>query len=281
MPLNADYLSGLVLPDIQTTISDQSAMLYALSIGIGRDPLDARDLHYVFERDLSIFPTMPVIIGHPGNWLSDPKTGVTMAMVLHGAQIVKNLAPLRVGRRIVARNRVTGLADKGTERGAILKTERTLHDLETGTLLAVLESLIFCRADGGFGYPNALLHAFQPVPAGEPDFVVEVPIAQNAALIYRLNHDRNPIHADPLLAASAGFSRPILHGLCTFGVSVNALSKVCGDAPIALAECRFSKPVLPGETLVVEGWRQPDGVSFRSRVNDRTVIDMGKIGFAN
>lgn len=279
MPLDADYILNRPLPPIETAISDRDAMFYALSIGLGRDPLDPWDLRYVYERDLAVFPTMPIVIGHPGNWMADPATGITRTMVVHGAQRLSTVRPLPIGGTVVSTNRVTGVWDKGAK-GAVMDLVRETVDKATGALIARSESSVFCRADGGFGGPQGESYSFAAVPERTPDRSVDVPTDANMALIYRLNNDRNPLHADPAFAAKAGFSRPILHGLATYGVAAAAIARTFPAQVLTSFETRFSKPVLPGETIAVDMWDEADAVAFRARVGDKVVLDRGRATLA-
>lgn len=275
MPLNADYILARQFAPIETSITDRDAMLYALSIGLGRDPMDAWDLRYVFEKDLKVFPTMPIVIGHPGNWMTDPETGITRTMVVHGAQRLSTFRELPIGGTVVTTNRVTHIWDKG-DKGAVMGLLRETSDKATGELIARSESSVFCRADGGFGGTQGESHAFNPVPDRVADRSVDMPTEPNMALIYRLNNDRNPLHAEPEFAARAGFSRPILHGLASYGAAAVAIAKAFPERTITAFETRFSKPVLPGETIAIDMWDENGTVAFRARVGDKVVLDRGR-----
>jgi len=165
---------------------------------------------------------------------------------------------------------VTGLVDKGAGRGALLFSEKRLTDAATGALLATTGATTFLRGDGGFGGASGPVPPPHPMPAGAPETTIELPTRPEQALLYRLNGDDNPLHADPAVAARAGFPRPILHGLCTLGVVTHALLRArgYGAAPRRL-QLRFSAPVFPGETIRTNIW--PDG-SFRARVVERDVV---------
>ncbi|MDB6107493.1 MAG: hypothetical protein JWO52_7492 [Gammaproteobacteria bacterium] len=277
MPLNLEYLRKLALEPVETVLTDREPMLYALSIGIGSDPLNLDDLSYVYEKRLRVFPTMPVIIGHPGNWMLDPQTGITRAMVVHGGQRLWTYTELPIGRRILTTNKISQILDKGRN-GAVVTIERETHDRDAGVLIARSTSSIFCRADGGFGGPAGPIYEFDPVPERAPDRSVEVATPANAALVYRLNQDRNPLHADPEVASKAGFPRPILHGLYTFGVAAVAVCGTSSGSILRSIETRFSKPAFPGETITVDLWKEADAVAFRARVaaRDAIVLDRGR-----
>lgn len=279
MPLNADAILAKEIPETELILSDRDCMLYALSLGLCADPLDRRELPYVYEDALQIFPTMPVILGHPGSWMADPALGITRAKVVHGAQSLVTHAPLRIGIPIRARNRVVEVIDKGKDRGAIIVTERTLTEAASGRLLSEMTSLVFCRADGGFGgNANGTSASAPPVPARNPDAGCEWSVAPSSALLYRLNGDRNPLHADPDFARRAGFDRPILHGLCTYGMAAVALWRMRKEGiTLKSISARFSQPVFPGENLRLECWDEPDGLRFRVRAagRDAVVLDAG------
>lgn len=279
MPLAAAYILARTFEPVETAITDRDVMFYALSIGLGRDPLDERDLRYVFERDLRVFPTMPIVIGHPGNWMTDPATGITRTMVVHGAQALSTYRDLPIGGSVVSTNRVTDIWDKGSK-GAVMDLLRETFDKASGDLIARSVSSVFCRADGGFGGPEGEGVPYDVVPARSPERTVAVPTEPNMALLYRLNNDRNPLHAEPAFAARAGFTQPILHGLATYGVAAVAVAKAFPDRKLSAFNTRFSKPVLPGETIMVDMWDEPDGVAFRARVGDNVVLDRGRASLA-
>lgn len=282
MPLNVEYLSSVELPPIRTTVSDRDAMFYALSIGLARDPLDQHDLHYVYEKELKIFPTMPLIIGHPGNWMSDPRTGVTRSMVVHGGQRLTVEREVPIDQPLLTTNRVVSIVDKGAQ-GAILVIERETRIEATDERVSLSESHVFCRADGNFGGPSGQISEFAKVPERAADKTVNTATDLNMALFYRLNHDRNPLHADPEYAARAGFKRPILHGLATYGVAAVAVAKAFPERTIRSFDTRFSKPVFPGETISVDIWDEGDNVRFRARIEARNVVvlDRGSASFEN
>jgi acyl dehydratase len=276
--IRPDVLRARSFPVVEQRLSDRDCMLYALSIGLGRDPLDPRALRGDLNAVKHALAVVALVLGHPGNWMDDPAAGITRSMIVHGTQRLAMHRPLRPDLAIHGHNRVLDVFDKGAERGAVLVTERRLLDGASGELLAVMESEIFCRADGGFGGSPGPGHAFRAVPERPADEQVEMPTALDAALLYRLNGDRNPLHADPEAARVAGFERPILHGLCTFGIAAVAVQMSPGSAGRMLRsiEARFSRPVLPGETLRVELWRDGDSVAFRcSTGRAGVVLDRG------
>lgn len=281
MPLNADVLRGWVFDDKFQTYSDRDTMLYALSIGFGGNPVDARELPFVYERDLRAVPSMAATLCHPGPWIGDPRTGATRTKVVHGEQRMFFHAPLPPSGQLVARSRVVGVEDKGADKGALVHVERAIFEATTRQPLVTIVQTSFCRADGGFGESFGANFAPHVLPVREPDRVDEVATRADAALLYRLNVDRNPLHADPEVARRAGFDRPILHGLCTYGIAARALLAHWLDydpARLASLEVRFSSVVFPGETLCVESWRDGDVLSFQASVPARgkKVLDSGR-----
>lgn len=266
--------------EVVQTYTARDSMLYALGIGLGNDPLDAGQLRFVYERDLVAFPTMAVVLCHPGSWIGHPETGVDRKMVVHGEQGLILHRALPAEATVSARTRVTRIIDKGAGKGALVYSERQIVDHSSGEPIATLKSTSFCRADGGFGGPAEKLPAPHTMPQGAPNHVVELATLPQSALLYRLNADYNPLHADPEVARSAGYTRPILHGLCTYGVAAHAVVQaVCGYDATQLAsfDARFSSPVFPGETISVDIWREGDVVSFQAwvRAREKMVLDNG------
>ena len=176
---------------------------------------------------------------------------------------------------MIGRTRITRLIDKGAGKGGLMLSERDVIDKATGDLLCTLTSTTFMRGDGGFGGPSGPVPEPHPMPGRAPDLAIDLPTLPQAALIYRLSGDYNPLHADPEVARSVGFARPILHGLCTFGVAGRAILRaMCGNdqARLKSMQLRFSSPVYPGETVRTELWRDGANVSFRARVVARDTI---------
>ena len=260
--------------------TQRDTMLYALGIGLGADPLDERQLRFVFEHHLQTVPTMASVLGSPGFWWRDARTGVDWVKLVHGEQAVRVLKPLPAAANIVARNKVISITDKGVGKGAIAVITRDLYDQVSGELLAQGRNVTFLRGDGGFSQAGG--HSDpgpEPLPA-PPDRAADVEVdlhtLERQALIYRLSGDYNVLHADPAVARAAGFEKPILHGLCTYGIAAHAVLKgVCGydAARIGAVAVRFTAPVYPGETLRFELWER-DSASFqlRARVVGREAV---------
>ncbi len=277
MPLDYATVKDWRFDEVRQRYDQKDTMLYALGIGLGQDPEDTRQLRYVYEEGLQAFPTMGVVLAYPGFWVRDPRTGIDWVKVVHGEQRLTVHAPLPASGMVVSRTRNTHVIDKGADKGAIVINERTLHG-EDGACLATLRQSTFCRGDGGFGQGDASPEPLPATPDGEPDLRCELRIAPNAALLYRLNADPNPLHVDPEVARQAGYPRPILHGLCSYGVAAHAIVKSCCDydaSRLTSLNTRFSAPVYPGETLQCDIWRQADGqIQFLARSRERNVVVM-------
>lgn len=283
MAIDYKRLRSWPLADVEQSYDWKDSALYALGVGYGHDPMDERQLRFVYEEDMVAAPTMPVVLATHGFWVKEQNTGIDWVKVLHGEQSLVIHRPIPVAATVVGSMRVKGIVDKGRDKGAILVQERTLRDKATGELLATLEHLTFCRGDGGFSeQPDNGPRGGDPAPAAKPstpdtapDLVCDLPTMPQAALIYRLCADLNPLHADPKVARAAGFQRPILHGLASFGVAAHAIVSSCCDYdPTRLKSIglRFSGPVFPGETLRTEIWRQDGRIQFRARALERDVV---------
>jgi len=271
--IDYEKLLNFPIPEVRQRVTPRDAVFYALSVGLGQDPLDKRQLDYVdAHRRLRVLPSMAVVLGHPGFWLSNPATGVDAVRLVHGEQSITLHHPLPAEGEIIGRTRVTGLVDKGEGKGALLYSEKEVIEAATGKVLAVTGSTTFLRADGGFGGPSGPVKPVNPIPESAPDITLDLPTRPEQALYYRLNGDDNPLHADPDVAERAGFPRPILHGLCTLGVVAHALLRELGNydpAAMKSLALRFSSPVYPGETIRTEIWKNG---AFRARVVERDVV---------
>ncbi len=281
MAINYQKLVNWNIPEAQQHLTKRDTILYALGVGLGADPCDADQLRFVYEQGLQALPTMAIVLGYHGPWHSHPELGITRSHVVHGEQGFRIMKPLPVEGDLVGKSRIAGVVDKGKDKGALLMTESTVREEASGDVVCTLTSTTFCRADGGFGGPDGPVKTPHPLPDSKPQYVCDLPTLPQAALIYRLSGDYNPLHADPVYASKAGFKMPILHGRCTFGIAGHAILKtVCGYDPsrFMAMEGRFSSPVYPGETIRTEMWRDGNIVSFRATVPQRrvTVINNGR-----
>lgn len=250
------------------TLTRRDTMLYALGVG-------ATELAYVYEENLQALPTMAVVLAGPGFLWRDPALGADWKKILHGEQMLTLHRPLPPEGVFVGMTRFEAVEDKGPDKGAIVMVARDIA-AEDGTPLATVRAKTFLRGDGGCGSAGPPLPVPPPVPERAPDIVVPLPTAPNQALIYRLSGDYNPLHIDPAVAKAGGFAAPILHGLCTYGVTARGLLMGLAqgtDAKIGRIDARFSAPVYPGETIVTEIWHEAPGrAAFRARVAERDLV---------
>ncbi len=266
-------------PDAEQAYTERDAILYALGLGYGHEPTDEEDLRFVHEDHalgLRVVPSLAVVLGGPGAWMRDPGTGIDWVRSLHGEQGLVMHAAMPAAGAVIGRNRVTDIVDKGPGKGALLMMERDIVDAATGQRIATRTSTSFLRGDGGCGAPGRARPRPEPLPARAPDAVVDIGTRPESALLYRLSGDYNPVHASPAVARKAGFERPILHGLCTFGIACRALIRsACAGDPGRLQAMngRFSASVYPGEIQTVEIWDEGGGrVRFRTRVRARDIV---------
>ncbi len=283
MTATYEKLMAYPIPEIRQTLTRRDTMLYAASIGLGQDPMDEGQLRFVYEKNLLAMPSMAVVLGYPGTWLAHPDTGVDYVKVVHGEQGIVLHKPLPVEGELIGKSRVTGIIDKGEGKGALLYSDRDVIDAKTGDLIATTTSTTFMRGNGGIGGPGCPAKPVHAIPERAPDAVVSLTTRPEQAVFYRLSGDYNPLHIDPGVAAKAGFPRPILHGLCTYGVVCHALVKALGGydpARMKAMDGRFSSPVFPGETIVTEVWKAEG--AFRAKVAERdiVVVNNGKAVFA-
>jgi len=303
MALSYEYLMSLRTEAEPYEYGDRESLLYALGVGFGRNPLDERELPFVYEKHLKAVPTMAAVIA----WGAEPvgvremhaflpsgfprkpaqrHSGIEYATSLHGGYSIVLHRPLPVAARISASGRVLGAWDKGKDKGALIVTESVIFDMDGGDALCTLYSTIFARDNGGFGGPTVGAPELHSIPTRPADMMDSFETRADQALLYRLCGDRNPHHADPAFARSIGFKMPILQGLCTYGICCRAVLKAfCNYEPehIKSFSVRFSSHVFPGETIETEMWKDGDVISFRARVRERgaIVIDNGKCELRN
>jgi acyl dehydratase len=279
--IDYDSLINSRIPAVEQQLTKRDTILYALGVGLGADPCDEKQLRFVYEENLVALPTMAIVLGYPGAWHANPGTGITRTHVVHGEQGFTIHRPIPVEGVITGLTELTAVVDKGKDKGALLMTKNTVRDKATQEIVCTLTSTTFCRADGGFGGPSGPVKEPHAIPTRAPDLTCDLPTLPQAALIYRLSGDYNPLHADPAYAKKAGFTMPILHGRCTFSVAGHALLRACCDydeRKLKSMEGRFSSPVYPGETIRTEIWVDSAIVSFRSSVPVRgvTVLNNGR-----
>ena len=277
MAIDYDKLLALKIPDVEHSYGDRDAMLYALGVGVGHDPIDRAQLDFVYEKNLKALPTFACLLGYPGFWVKDLDTGIDWVRIVNGEQGFTLNAPIKPRGTVVGKTRILDVIDKGAGKGAVVYTERKITDKASGELVATVTQTTFCRADGGFGGLPREQPAPHKTPERTPELVCDLGTRPEMALVYRLSADLNPLHADLDVAKAAGYPRPILHGLGTFGVVGHALLKsVCNYDPSRFTAMsgRFSAPVFPGETIRTEIWRDGNVISFRALVPERNVVAM-------
>jgi acyl dehydratase len=264
----------------------KDCLLYALGVGAGVADPTGFELEFTTENSTGIeqrvLPTFPVVVVLGAQITALAQIGTfDHTMLVHGEQGVELHKPLPVSGQVRAQATVTGIYDKGS--GAVVSTRTTSTDVADGKEIFTLTSSVFIRGEGGWGGDRGR-SAVATAPERAPDHTVAYPTRTDQALLYRLSGDRNPLHSDPKLAAMAGFDRPILHGLCTFGFTGRALlHTLCGSDPdrFQAVSGRFSKPVFPGEQLDVEIWDMGDGEAFfRTSTGSGVVLDGGQCRYS-
>jgi acyl dehydratase len=258
--------------------TDRDALLYALAVGMGADPLDRDELPFVYEKKLKTLPTFAAVIAW-GAGISPERLGIDRRRTLHGEEAMTLHRPVPAMGEVAADSRVVAVYDKG-DKGAVIERETVLTDAANGELIATITRTAFAMADGGFGGPSQVAVQGHR-PRRPPDAVLEFQTRRDQALLYRLCGDRNPLHADPDAARAAGFEAPLLHGLCTYGICCRAvLQAFCGfdSERIRSHSVRFSAPVFPGDLIAVKLWNDDGDVSFEADVPARaaSVIKNGK-----
>ena len=275
MPIDYPAVLDLKTEAAPYSWNDREVMLYALGIGMGSDPMDERELQFVNEafatpKPLKVVPTFASVCV----WGARPgPIDLNRVMVVDGERDITFHKPIPVAAKVTADARVRGVYDKGKEKGAIIQNEVVVKDGD-GSKIVTIVSSSFARGDGGFGGPSDGMPEPHQVPRRPPDRSVDIAIRPDQALIYRLSGDRNPLHSDPDFARQAGFPRPILHGMCTYGLTCRAVLQTYADYdPSAFRRhrVRFSAPVFPGETISVDLWQDGNSISFEARIRERNV----------
>lgn len=269
MTINYNEIMNLTSENVEISYSDKDSILYSLGIGLGNDPMNLNELKYVYENSQSVLPSMATNFQYHSPLLL--KTNINFIMVVHGEQRLSITNALPVSGDFIANAKVIGCYDKGPARGAIIEVETTVKNKKNNEEICKLVSTTFARGDGGFGGPDSPKKEIF-FPDGEPDYVSEVSTKPDQALIFRLSGDYNPLHSDPNFAKAAGFEKPILHGMCTYGIACRSLvNEICENDASKLKrfDCRFSSPVYPGETIITEMWKKDKMIYFNSKVKER------------
>ena len=272
MPINYDEIMSLESKNIEISYTDKDSILYGLGVGLGNDPMNMDELKYVYENGQIALPSMATNFQYHSSLLMSAK--LNFVMVVHGEQKLSIINPIPVSGDFIADMKVISCFDKGASKGAIIDVETSVKLKSDGTEICKLVSTTFARGDGGFGGPESpSQEIFEP--EGSPDTVNEITTKPDQALIFRLSGDYNPLHSDPNFAKAAGFPKPILHGLCTYGVACRSIVKTACDNDVKKLKsfnCRFSSPVFPGETIVTEMWKNGNIINFQSKVKERDKI---------
>ncbi|WP_329368897.1 MaoC/PaaZ C-terminal domain-containing protein [Streptomyces sp. NBC_01483] len=262
MPIDAAKALAAEPRSGEITWDRKDVQLYHLGLGAGVPATDPDELRYTLESKLHVLPSFATVAGagSPGviSGLSMPGVDVDLARVLHGGQTIELHRPIPVEGKAVATGRIAAVYDKGKAAVLVMRTE--VADAEGP--LWTNDAQIFVRGEGGWGGDRGPSTRLEE-PAGPPDRTVERPIREEQALLYRLSGDWNPLHADPEFAKLAGFDRPILHGLCTYGMTLKAVvdTLLGGDvARVRSYTTRFAGVVYPGETLRIRMWRREGSV---------------------
>lgn len=278
MPFDPERLIAHRFPTVRQSYDRRDTILYALGIGLGHDPLDEYDLGYLLDTHDRVLPMFAVTLASPGMWIRDPAFGVNFTKLVHSAQAVSFDRPLPAKGTVTSTPRIASIYDRGEGRGALVVLERDVTDADSGECYAHVEQTLLLRGDGGFDGKAPPTSPAQLIPDRAPDVSTQQPISPRAALIYRLSGDWNPLHADPAAARAAGFERPILHGLASFGWAAYALERLSGRR-LASIGCRFSGAVVPGDTLSLSAWLQDDSALFTASTASRPALDRGVATF--
>lgn len=257
---------------IEAEYAATDVILYALGVGFGQDTQDDPVLDFLLEtRGPKVLPTIATTLVKS----ISRDLGLEMSGVVHAAQRLEIVSPLPPSARFVWQAAVSEIVDRGPEKGAVVTFETTARETADGPVLFVLHNTLLARRDGGCGGPKAEKTARIAMPERAPDITRKIATRADQALLYRLNGDLNPLHAEPEAARKAGFPKPILHGLCTYGIACRALVEtVCASDPARLRsiEGRFTAPVFPGDEITVRIWNEARNIRFSCAVEERDVV---------
>jgi len=267
---------GLEGKPVERDWNARQCMLYALGVGAGLD-----ELQFSTNKDQQVLPTFAVIIGGGGVPLGEIGR-FNPVMLVHGEQAIELHKPIPVEGKLRSQGRIAGIYDKGS--GAVVVTESESRDAATGELLLRTRSSVFLRGEGGFGGDRGPQGDKNVPPQRKPDHSVTYATRDDQALLYRLSGDFNPLHSDPGFAKMAGFPKPILHGLCTYGFTGRALlHALCGSDPARFKsmEGRFTKPVFPGQSLTVQMWIDGGAALFQTLSDAGDIVLSGRCTFGS
>ena len=267
MPIDPAVAVGADLGEVHFSWTPSDVLLYHLALGAGPS-----SLHYTYERDLQVLPTFATVAANLRVFdppaVSFPGVEIDLAKVLHGKQEITLHQPIPVEAKAVARSRIADVFDKGK---AAVVVQETSVSSSSGSPLWTSRSTIFARGEGGFGGSRGPSDRIE-WPTRSPDAVLDTPTLPQQALLYRLCGDRNPLHADPEFARAAGFDRPILHGLCTYGIVARVVTDAflsSDPARVSSFGAKFAGVVFPGETLRTRVWQESDRLLITTTAPDR------------
>ena len=273
------YLDKVIsrkFPESMRSYQAKDTILYALGVGLGAEPLNPHHLRFLYEDGLIAMPTMANVLGQSADWVREPQYGIDWRRLVHAEHRLTMHAAVPPEGSVVTRNSLVGVRDKGTDKGSIVHLRQEMMDAATGLPLATIIATLMLRGDGGCGDYGDAPSDLEAHPERAPDASIETMVDEILPLIYRLSGDYNPLHIDPEIATIAGFSRPIFHGLGTMGMAAFAILKTyCAFDPNRLKgmEVRFSRPVLPGDKVRFNFWRdKTDTVRFNAIVSARDVV---------
>jgi acyl dehydratase len=259
MPIDLDKALGAELEPVEFSWTSSDIQLYHLGLGAGADPMDERELRYLVDGNPQVLPTFGNVAAsfhmtEPPR-VQFPGIDIELSRVLHASEAVSVPGPIPTSGTATSVQRFTEIWDKG--KAAVIVSETTVSD-PSGTVLWTTKRSIFARGEGGFGGERGPSTSVEP-PSRAPDLEIALPTLPQQALLYRLCGDRNPLHSDPAFAKAAGFDRPILHGLCTYGIGCKAIvdNLLDGDvSQVVSYGARFAGVVFPGETLQADIWKE-------------------------
>lgn len=269
-----EELLAVEIRDIERTYGDLEAMLYAQSVGFGRNAVDRKELVFVYEQGNPL-RTVPTLASAIVPDMFPPDLGWDYSQVLHIEQRLQLYRPMPSAAELRLDKRVVDVFDRGASRGSIFLFEVDGRLAKDETVIFTLGATVMARGDSGFGAPSGSGPKPHRVPRRDPDLSCDSPTRADQALLFRLNGDRNPLHADPDAATAAGFGIPILHGLCTYGIACRAVLQTICDYDHTLIEgfdARFSSPVLPGDIITTDMWQDGNIVSFQCSVKERDCV---------
>uniref|UniRef100_F6ZAH1 Peroxisomal multifunctional enzyme type 2 n=1 Tax=Equus caballus TaxID=9796 RepID=F6ZAH1_HORSE len=263
---------GQKLPSFSSTYTELEAIMYAL--GVGASIKEPKDMKFIYEgsSDFSCLPTFGVITAQKsmlGELAQIPGLSLDFAKVLHGEQYLELYKPLPRTGKLKCEGVVADILDKGS--GVVILLD--VYSYSGNELLCYNQFSLFLVGSGGFGGKRTSdkMKVAVAVPNRPPDAILTDTTSLNQAALYRLSGDWNPLHIDPNFSSLAGFDKPILHGLCTFGFSARHVLQQFADHDVSrfkAIKARFAKPVYPGQTLQTEMWKEGNRIHFQTKIQE-------------